>query len=61
MDTTETKFKMCFLCSGENIGGMAHKKDSVFKDYHYTNGNLWQPTKGHKDYETHKKWITLLN
>lgn len=59
MDTQEIKFKMCFMCSGENLG-LVHEKGSVFEDYHYTNGKLWQPTKGHKDYETHKRWIALL-
>lgn len=57
-DTTETKQKLCLLC--RNASGRAHDEGSMFQDFHETNGYLWQPTKGHKDYQLHIRMIKLL-
>lgn len=64
MNENIAKQMLCPLCSQKPAYGLEWKylDEDVHKirGCHYTSGKTWSPLPGHPEYETHLKWLKLL-
>ena len=60
MSEEVNKMKMCFLCKQSEEHPYPSEKAHSFEQ-HFVLGMHWKPTKGHPQFETHNRMMSLFS